>query len=332
MFNTSETSTQGALVEVLQFDPSGNPFKERERLGEEDAPVMGFSGNQVIVAEKGIFTGHRNIDNATDIQQTFSDLTIWQVDGDAINFFNYTNEYVVKDALFVEVGRAVQAGDKVEGINLSNVHVAHSGQILESRGYNAEGLFVDVTGEVIGRDSRLRDTNGEFVRPEFLDGSGITPVDTITFTAASGTRMVLSPDGGSLDIRGTLTDSLGDFPFHANSWYRQSVHTFEGLETTVRASQMEFVLEKYGTIQNADGSWDLGFFWWAGDRLTGINHAVHIPLRLEGFDDTYLAQYEIPQFISPSNEITRYYAMESGESMNHSRMQTRAPENSRQIP
>jgi len=328
MFNTSETSTRGADADVIQFDTSGNPFVEKERLDEEDAAVIGFSGNQIIAVNEGIFTGHRNIDNATDIQQTFEGLVAWEVQDDAINFFNYTNEYVVKDSLFVEVGRAVKVGDKVEGINLSNVHIAESGQVFEARGYNANGLFIDVTTSNVDRDSRQRNTDGDFIVPEFLDGSSITPVEAITFTAAAGARMTIGTGSSDLDIRGTLTDSLGTFEFHANSWYRQAVHTFEGLQTTIRSSQHDFIFEQYGTIQNADGSWDLGFFWWVGDRLTGENQAVHIPLRLQGFDDTYLAQFQIPEFTPPSNDITRYYeegikGIDSKGSMKTSRTKAR---------
>ena len=309
MFNTSETSTQGPLVDVIQFDPSGNPFDEKERLDEEDASVIDFSGNEIIAVEQGIFTGHRNIDNATDIQQTFSDLTVWEVDGEAVHFFNYTNEYVVKDALFVDVGHAFKVGDKVEGINLSNVHVDGAFMVFEARGWNAEGTYVDVTWNNVTRTMEARNEAGDVidVTSQIIDGGIVTPLDTITFEAANNSKMALGPDGGELDIRGTLTDSLGEFPFRANAWIRQEVHTFEGLQTNVRSGQMEFILEKYGAIQNTDGSWDLGFFWWAGDRLTGENHAVHIPIDLVGFDDSYLRQFEIPGFTPPSSEFARYY-------------------------
>ncbi|MFA3921100.1 G8 domain-containing protein, partial [Ruegeria hyattellae] len=309
MFNTSETSTQGPSTDVVQFDPSGNPFEERDRYDEEETSIMGFSGNQIIAVEEGIFTGHRNIDNATDIQQTFSDLTIYGVQNEAVHIFNYTNEYVFKDTLIVDVGRGFKIGDKAEGINLSNVHVEDAFEVFNSRGYNADGTFVDVTWNDVDRGLTGRDMNGNLVSFDnrIIDGSKVAPVNQITFKADSGTKMTIRPDGGDIDIRGTLTDSVGTFKFHANTWYRQDVHTFDGLQTELRSRDVDYALDKYGAIQNSNGTWDLAFYWWVGDRMTGENQAVFIPLRLEGFKDSELQQYKVAGFTPPSNEIKHYY-------------------------
>ncbi len=309
MFNTSETSTQGPTVDVVQFDPSGNPLRSKERYDEEDTSIIGFSGNQIIAVEQGIFTGHRNIDNATDIQQTFSDLTAYNVKNEAVHIFNYTNEYVFKDTLFVHVGRGFKVGDKVEGINLSNVHVEDSVSVFSARGYNADGVFVDVTYRDVNQGLSGYDFNGNLVSfdDRIIDGANLTPVDQISFRADSGARMTINPSGGSLDIRGTLTDSVGDFRFHANTWFRQEVNSFDGLQTSLNSKDVGYILDKYGAIKNNDGSWDLAFYWWVGDRLTGENQAVFIPLRLEGFDNSYLEQYKVDGFTPPSNEIERYY-------------------------
>ncbi len=309
MFNTSETSTQGPTLDVVQFDPSGDPFEVRERYDEEETPIIGFSGNQIIATEEGIFTGHRNIDNATDIQQTFEDLTAYNVKTEAVNIFNYTNEYVFKDVLFVNVGKGFKVGDKVEGINLSNVHVENSYYILESRGYNADAAFIDVTWRNVEFGLSGRDLNGNLVSfdDQIVNSANLVPVEQITFNADSNAKMTLRSGGSDLDIRGTLTDSVGDFRFHANTWYRQDVHTFDGLQTNVSSKEINYALEKYGAIENSNGSWDLAFYWWVGDRLTGENQAVFIPLRLEGFQDSYLEQYKVDGFTPPSNEIKPYY-------------------------
>lgn len=309
MFNTSETSTQGPTVDVVQFDPSGNPFEEKERFDEEDTSIIGFSGNQMIAVEEGIFTGHRNIDNATDIQQTFSDLTAYNVKNEAVHIFNYTNEYVFKDTLFVNVGRGFKVGDKVEGINLSNVHIEDAFEVFNARGYNADGVFVDVTSRDVDQGIVARDQNGNLVSfdDRIIDSATLKPVEQITFKADSNAKMTIRAGGSDLDIRGTLTDSVGEFRFHANTWYRQDVHTFDGLQTEIRSRDMDYILEKYGAIENGDGSWDLAFYWWVGDRLTGENQAVFIPLRLEGFSDSYLEQYKVNGFTPPSNEVQLYY-------------------------
>ncbi|MBQ4824481.1 hypothetical protein J4729_07945 [Leisingera sp. HS039] len=309
MFNTSETSTQGPTTDVVQFDPSGNPLVYKERFGEEDTSIIDFSGNQIMAVDVGIFTGHREIDNATDIQQTFTDLTAYNVMNEAVHIFNYTNEYVFKDTLFVHVGRGFKVGDKVEGINLSNVHVEDAVSVFSARGYNADGVFVDVTYRDVGQTLSGYNLDGQLVSfdDRIIDSADLTPVEQITFKADSGAKMTIRPNGAELDIRGTLTDSVGDFKFHANTWFRQDVHTFEGLQTKIKGSNVDYLLEKYGAIENSNGTWDLAFYWWAGDRMTGENQAVLIPLRLEGFQDSELQQYKINGFTPPSNEIKHYY-------------------------
>lgn len=311
MFNTSETSTIGPDIDAIQFDPSGNPFAPRERLNEEDAPVVGFTGNEIIAVTEGVFTGHRNIDNLMDIQQQFFDLTAWNVEDSALIFFNYTNEYVVKDSLFVNVGRALKVGDKVEGINLSNVHVEDTNgraDVAELRGYNTDGVFIDVTFTDAGRPVQAYEFSQTTLvtDTDVRDGRNLTPVE-IAFTPDSDARMTISNDTSRILIRGELTDSVGSFNFAANLWIRQERFAEDGIEATIGSRDHDYILDKYGAIRNADGSWDLAFFWWVGDRMTGENQAVFIPLRLEGFDAAYLEQYRIDRFTPPSGEVKLYY-------------------------
>ncbi|MEO0360520.1 MAG: Ig-like domain-containing protein, partial [Pseudomonadota bacterium] len=309
MFNTSETSTMGPEVDALQFDPSHAPFQEQDRVGEEDAAIVGFDGNQIIATWEGVFTGHRIIDNQSDIQQTFSNLTAWNVDKNAIQFFNYTGEYVVQDALFVNVRSAVKAGDKVEGINFVNVHVEDAYAVAELGGYNTYGEYVDVTWTDVTKTLRGADANqqGTSFDDRVRDGDSIRPVDEITFQADPDAQLEIGTGVSQILIRGSVTDSLGSFNIASNLWIRQERLEVDGLRTTIRPSDHDFMLDKYGAIKNADGSWDLAFFWWVGDRFTGENKAVFIPMPLVGFDDAYLEQYRIAEFTPPSGEVERYY-------------------------
>ncbi|MEM7522605.1 MAG: G8 domain-containing protein, partial [Pseudomonadota bacterium] len=315
MFNTSETSTQGADIDVIQFDGRANPFEEIDRLGEEDASVVGFSGNQIIATGEGIFTGHRIIDNQTDIQQQFFDLTVYNVDDEAIIFYNYTNEYVVKDSLFVNVGRALRVGDKVEGVNLSNIHVEDAYEVAEIRGRNTDGVFVDVTYA----DVRNGGINGlpqdweqgdSIVRvdlsDEIRDSADHPPVE-ITFKADADADLTITSGASTLNIKGELTDSVGTFNLAGNLWIFQERFEHDGIVATVKSSDHDYILEKYGAIRTDSGGWELGFFWWVGDRQTGENQAVHIPLKLTGFEDSYLEQFEISEFVAPSSEVQIYY-------------------------
>ncbi|MEO0819617.1 MAG: G8 domain-containing protein [Pseudomonadota bacterium] len=299
---TEEFKTDPSLEEVtvdrdnLLFDP--------DPLGgfvvNEEAQIMGFTGNIAMGVGIGIDTGHRvGITQETDLHSQIFDFTALNVD-QGIRIFNYTGNYVIKDSLFVNGFEAIILPSKHEGTNIIDSEIANFDRGIVNSGFNRTGVIVDLEFNNVGEEVRVV---GKGTDLDFVDRSQITDLDAPILKLDPGSDLTLDRwNGKELFIAGTITDSAGSYGFATNEWVDQPASVSDGLWVTFGQNkwlEFEEAFELYGTMRE-DGGWIMPVVFWISDRVTGEPHPVMVPIELVGFTDAELRPYEITNFSLPS--------------------------------
>ncbi len=292
----------------VQFDPS--PFDVA--LDHQEPALTSFTGNTVLAAETGMRIFHRAFSEDSDLQSVIEDYTVWNMAGTAFDMMNYSSNYLIKDSLLIgndNAKTAFMTGVKTSSGILNNVEVANYNAVYGVQGLAHEGMMIDVTTNNVNgliSASQKSGLGSEYLRPEVVDSTGITPVDHVTFTPDAGADLTVTPDDLGLRISGTIRDSIGTRIF--NEYFETPNHKqVSGLSAKLdggnKTYHSEFTMDEFlglhGAVQRTDGTWYSPVVNWITDRLTAEHHPVVIEIELREFDQSFLRQYELTDFVPP---------------------------------
>jgi len=325
--------------EQVPYDPS--PFDVA--LDHEEPPIIDFNDNTAIGTEIGLRVFHRQFSDDTDTMSVFRDFDVWG-GTDAVQLENYASNYQFIDSTWQGDGVGFRIERKTSSAVFDNVDMHGFDTGYQSFGVNHESVLMDTTFSNVDEhfelkdllrsvsDSGTRNSLIDYYRaehgidyenpmPRIVDSSDFTPIEAVTFSPDPGSDLTIGPGDNRLQFTGTITDSLGDRNF--NEYViakppngRGTSKDFEGIDiylgaTTGDGFQKEFTLEEFlelhGAFQKADGSWVSPVVNWITDRLTGDQHPVIIEIRLEGFREGELEQYELDEYPDPGINNLGWY-------------------------
>ena len=253
-------------------------------LGPDDAPILGFSGNEAFAATEGLHVVKANPNQGHDVHSQLEDFTAWSVRTGA--HFEYTSHYIIKN--FDAVAREDRGfNSSTDGISLGNNTTDMI--IINQRAENFKGSGIDLsksfTNDNLSFDLKKFVVVDQVSINNATDLANYDPAfDTIIDTRnmpASNFSVDIDgpltyregwpdPTARKVEISGTKTDSLGTVPIPAGTdQYNASIYeVINILETdgwyTTAAGERVFFLEDYYT-----------------DRLTGEVFKVVEPVYID---------------------------------------------------
>jgi hypothetical protein len=315
--------------EDVQFDPS--PFDVV--LDHEEPAILAFSGNTSMATGTAFMVFHRQYSDDTDLMSVIDDFTVWG-GGTAVDLKNYASNYMFTDSLWIGDGNAFRIERKTSGVILKDVEIVDYSTGWKSFGVNHEVVLIDVEMKNVDTHFDLADllknvTDSSLAKeiiayyrnehgidytnpmPTILSSDDLNPVSKVTFTPDANADLTIGPGDKTLNITGTVTDSVGTHRFNEYVIAKPpsgsgSSKDFEGVKFQFyggakiqRDFSMEEFLSLHGAMQKADGSWVSPVVNWITDRLTGDHHPVVIEIKLEGFEQSYLEQFELTDWQPP---------------------------------
>ncbi|MGK7296952.1 MAG: G8 domain-containing protein, partial [Candidatus Wenzhouxiangella sp. M2_3B_020] len=299
MFRGAEASVQDPDRDAVRFDPA--PLKADQ--DHEEPAILGFVGNTALAVDVAFDSGHRqSVSITTDLRSEIVDFTVWNTNR-AIDLFNYTAEYVIKDSLFLGNGggKAVYLSDKHEDTTLVNTHIENFSTGVFNRGFNANGVLANTTFKNVDREV---DSADAVIPRHTIDRSDILERPLLELDPDAD--LTLSPRDKTLLVSGDVTDTIGAYRFGSNLWIDQPTKVYDGVKYKAGEDgdlTVDQLLELHGAVKGADGAWTSPVVFWITDRFTGEAHPYLVPIKLEGFDEAYLEPFERAPVELPSNEI-----------------------------
>jgi len=233
ILNPAIVTSSGPDLKQVQYN-----HKPQLMFGPMTAQFMEFSDNTMVaISEAGLTSWHRKgppVDTFELLNQV-DHTTVWRVDT-AFNFTNYVGGYHVADSLFVEVGAVFAVQEKSTKNHLVNSHlerVSDAYRLSSPNTINDQGIYfgnteldVDrgVDGLQVPRDvanvPAISYLPGDLIRFDHpfprKTSPGPLPVQGRPSVSFNSGPLEVGP-GVGLQLRGTVTDSLGDRQF---SWHR----------------------------------------------------------------------------------------------------------------
>ncbi|QAX32121.1 G8 domain-containing protein [Leisingera sp. NJS204] len=303
MFRAAETSVDNPDRDALQFDPM--PLKDV--LNNEEPAIIGFHDNTAIAVETMIDTGHRqSMATTTDLRSDFLRMTAWEVDR-VFDVFNYTGEYVIRDGLFIAdddgAGRAIVLPNKHEGTSIIGSHFEGFSTAIYDKGVNNDGVYIGNTFKDVGQK-----TDSEYYgdkRLQSVDPASLETLDRPVLELDANADLTLGPRNKEVLISGTITDNAGELRLGSNVWAEVSVATRDGIDSNdndLGQPDPEEMIAINGAMRDGDG-WIMPIAIWITDRVTAEHFSYRIDIKLEGYTDEFLEQYEITDFKLPSSKV-----------------------------
>ncbi len=322
----------------LPFDPS--PFDVA--LDHEEPPITDFNNNTVIASGSGLRVFHRQYSDDTDTMSVFRNFDVWG-GGDAVHLDNYASNYQFMDSTWQGSGTGFRIERKTSSVVFNDVEFHDFGTGYRSYGVNHEVVLIDTTFDGVSNRFDLKDLmknvdssslRNELIKyyrdnhgidytnptPQIVNSSNLNEVSAVTFTPDSFADLTIGPGDKTLNITGTIRDSVGVRNFNEYVIAKTPSGTgsskdFEGIELRFgsysQGRQIEFeteeFLELHGTYQKSNGQWVAPVVNWITDRLTGDQHPVIIEINLEGFGTTTLNQYKLDSYPNPGLNNAQWY-------------------------
>ena len=316
--------------EQLPFDPS--PFDVA--IDHEEPPIEGFEENVSIGTGTAFRVFHRQFSDDTDTMSVITDFTVWGGQ-DAVHLDNYASNYQFMDSVWQGDGTGFRIERKTSSVVFNNIEMHDFGTGYRSYGVNHEVVLIDTSFHGVGTKFVLQDLlanvdsaslRNELIAyfrdehgidytnpmPKIVSSSSLTERDHVTFTPGAGADLEISPGDRSINVVGTITDSVGtrlfnDYVIAKPPSGSGSSKDFNGVSlsffTTESDSQKEFTTDQFmalhGTWQKPDGTWVVPVVNWITDRLTADQHPVIIEIKLNGFDSATLNKYKLDEYPDP---------------------------------
>jgi hypothetical protein len=301
MYRAAETSVDNPDRDALQFDPA--PFKDI--INNEEPAIVGFHNNTAIAIDTVLDTGHRQgVSTTTDLRSDMIGLTAWEVDR-VFDVFSYTAEYVIRDGLFIGAdgaGRAIKLPEKHESTSIINTHFENFKTAIYDAGLNNEGVYIGNTFTNVGNklDANL------YGDGRFQSFSDIDTMAKPTLSIDASSDLTFGHRDDEIYISGTITDSAGELALGSNRWTSTTTSDHDGIDTNTNIlgePEPEELIKIHGALRDGDGGWIMPVPLWITDRVTGEHFAFRIDIKLVGYSDEFLEQFEISEFVLPSGEI-----------------------------
>ncbi|MEO1681229.1 MAG: G8 domain-containing protein [Pseudomonadota bacterium] len=313
----------------VPFDPS--PFDVA--LDHEEPPIVEFNNNTSIASGVGLRVFHRQYSDDTDTMSVFREFDVWG-GGSGVFLDNYASNYQFMDSVWQGDGTGFRIERKTSSVVFNDVEMHDFDTGYLSLGANHEVVLIDTSFHDVETTFDIKDVmrnvddaglrnelisyfrsqhgiNYENPMPKIVDSRDLTPLDAVTFTPASDADLRITSGSSSIDIRGTITDSVGDRRFNEYVIAKPpngqgTSKDFEGVQANLNGGgtfNKEFTTAEFfalhGTLQKDDGSWVVPVVNWITDRLTGVQHPVVIEIELEGYSDEYMKSFELPSNWQP---------------------------------
>ncbi len=302
MYRGAEVSVDNPDRDAIHFDPA--PLKPV--LDNEEPAIIGFHNNSAIAVDTVVDTGHRQaVSITTDLRSDMIGMVAWEVDR-VFDIFSYTGEYVIRDGLFIGAeggaGRAIKMPHKHESTSVINTHFEGFRIAISDAGLNNDGVYIGNTFKDVGKqlDASLYGTG------RLQDFSDIELMDKPTLKIDGSSDLTMGVRDNEVYISGTITDSAGTLKLGSNRWTTTSTADHDGIDTTTNLNgkpEPEELIAMHGAMRDGSGGWIMPVALWITDRVTGEHHPFRIDIKLVGYTDAYLEQFEIDSFSLPSNEI-----------------------------
>ncbi|MCL3881740.1 LamG domain-containing protein [Marivita sp. GX14005] len=304
MFRGAETSVDNPDRDAIQFDPAPLSLQ----LNNEEPAIIGFHDNIAAAVETVLDTGHRqDAVTTTDLRSDMVGMTAWEVDR-VFDIFSYTGEYVIRDGLFIGdddgAGRAIVMPEKHEGTSIIDSHFEGFKTAIYDRGLNNDGVYIGNTFKDVKKK-----VDAKFYNESRLDSSpssSLKPLDKPIVKIDSYADLTMGPHNHELLICGTITDTAGTLRLGSNKWTSTTTSDHDGIETSddhLGHPEPEQLIEMHGAMRDGEGGWTMPFALWVTDRVTGEHFAYRIDIKLVGYSDEYLEQYEIKSFDLPTHDV-----------------------------
>ena len=301
MYRAAEVSVDNPHRDTIQFDPM--PFKAV--LNNEEPAITGFKGNIAVAIDTVVDTGHRqDMATSTDLRSDMTEMTAWEVKR-VFDVFNYTGEYVIADSLFIGAdgaNRAIVLADKHEGTSIINTHFENFTTAVYDRGINNEGVYIGLTFKGVQTKIDSDYYGDERVQPM----SAAKLLDRPILRIDGSSDLSMGARDNQVYITGTITDSAGTLGLGTNRWVNVKSSNEDGInsqDNKVGQAEPEELIAIHGAMRDGNGGWIMPVALWITDRVTGEHHAYRIDIKLTGYEDSFLEQFEITDFKLPSNEI-----------------------------
>ncbi|MEL6640194.1 MAG: G8 domain-containing protein [Pseudomonadota bacterium] len=329
--------------EQVPFDPS--PFDAA--LDHEEPAIVNFDDNTVIGSSTGLRVFHRQYSDDTDVMSVFKNFDVWG-GGDAVHLDNYSSNYQFMDSVWQGDGVGFRIERKTSSAVFNDVEFHDFDTAYQSFGINHEVVLIDTTFHGVDTRFDLKDlmknvsdngTRNDLINyfrqeygidyenpmPQIVNSSNLTEIDQVEFTLDPGADLTIGPSNRTIEFTGTIRDSVGvrnfnEYAIAATPNGNNNVKGFEGIDIFLGKQsqgrqihfQPEELVAEHGSYQKADGSWVTPIVNWVTDRLTGDQHPIIIEIKLEGFDNATLAQYELDSYPNPQINNPQWFRDNTG--------------------
>lgn len=323
----------------VPFDPS--PFDVA--LDHEEPPITDFNNNTVIASGTGLRVFHRQTSDDSDTMNVFRNFSIWG-GSEAVALDNYASNYEFIDSVWQGSDTGFSIQRKTSSVVFNNVEFHGFDKGYRSWGVNHEVVLIDTDFHNVGQEFELNDLLRNVTStsdrnalisyfnddhgidytnplPQIIDSATLTPIDAVYFTADANSDLTIGGGDRTINITGTITDSVGTRNFNEYVIAKPpngsgTSKDFEGISLTFESnesdSQKEFTVDQFlalhGTYQKSDGTWVSPVVNWITDRLTGDQHPVVIEIKLVGFDNEDLVANKLDSYPDPGINNPAWYA------------------------
>lgn len=274
-----------------------------------------FRNNEVIACDTGMRSSHRGswYRPGTDIINEVVEFRAWRVHS-GVFFGNYTWDYTFLDSLLLGDGSGlgINLWGKIENINVTDSVIAGFGVGFSYRLLNNKGVLVGT--EFSDNDTDIS-SEPEAYPLTILPSGSVTPVDEVTLQIDPDVDLTLTPGGRTISLAGTVTDSIGEYPFaHYHHWHNadleEKVLSFTArlvapdhplVDDGMGTATVDEIVTHHGTLLLDDGTWVMPVVFWVGDRLTGHNYPVRVDFTLVDFDEAFLVEHQLESFVLPDH-------------------------------
>lgn len=308
--------------EQLKFDP--DPFDVA--IDHEEPAIVDFVGNTVMTSSEAFRVYHRQFAAHSDTLSVIREFDIWG-GSDGINLMNYSYNYEFIDSDWSGSGVAFRLAGKNSSFVLNDIRAHDFGLFWKQLGVGHESVLYDVETTNVDRmfEINYNSDNGDTAywvdyfaqfgidylnpTPKVLSAEDADPTAGLTFKMAGDADVTLTPGDWEAHVTGTVTDGLGDRVFYEkvagstkaqfSTFWGASLNLVKEASGWHRNFTRDEFLTEHGTWQHANGAWVVPVVFWVTERLSGEQHPVIVELKLEGFDDSYLAQFELDAYPTP---------------------------------